>query len=128
MTSDRRRGFQLDPTLEGVNALCERWAEETWEYYSTGAVNPIYRLIREAEGAPLPSGLQGISNDTLALDQILATCEDRYRLLVVRWYRYDDSVDQKARKLGLSRAQLYQEWRRVLEYLRGRLHAMGINV
>lgn len=118
---------QLDDSLKGVDQLCVRWAREAWDWPKREA-NPIYRAMREREGAALPGGQEVMSHDVGVLCDILAKAEPRYYAVVKVWYTSNEAVVVKARKLGTNRTDLYVLWRRTLEYLRGRLHAEGVNV
>lgn len=118
----------LHENLRGVDALCQRWVQEAWDYQG-GPAHPIWRAMREREGAALPGGEPTMSTEVSVLDRILARSEERYKACVTVWYvDRHESIVSKARKLGTSRTELYALWRRTLEYLRGRLHAEGVNV
>lgn len=122
-----RKSWGLDESLKGIDALCERWAIQTKDYYG-GSASSIWKIMREREGAGMSGGGLIISADVLCLESVLVDAEDRYLLMVKVWYGSTSSVDQKAKRLGMSRTELYGQWRRTLEYLRGRLHAIGVNV
>lgn len=117
----------LDDNLRGVDELCDRWAREAGDW-SRREVNPIWRAMREREGASLPGGETPMSDDVAALDRIIAHAEPRYRAVVEVWYKGGGTVSVKARRLGTNRTDLYGLWRRTLEYLRGRLHADGVTI
>lgn len=120
-------GYRLDDSLKGVDELCARWAREAWDW-PPRAANPIYRAMKQREGASLPGGPEVMSHDVEILCRILANAEPRYYAVVTVWYIRRDPVMVKARRLGTNRTDLYSMWRRTLEYLRGRLHAEGVNV
>jgi hypothetical protein len=117
----------LHENLRGVDALCSRWAHEAFDYAGGGA-HPLWRLMRERAGASLPGGKEVMSNEVLILDGILANAEPRYRSCVTVWYCEAGPIVSKAKRLGTNRTDLYATWRRTLEYLRGRLHAEGVDV
>lgn len=119
--------WTLNENLRGVDALCERWAREAFDYPG-GNVSPLWRAMREREGASLPGGPEVMSNEVLVLDGILANAEERYRACVKVWYVSGGPIKTKAKRLGTNRTDLYSLWRRTLEYLRGRLHAEGVQV
>lgn len=118
---------RLDDNLKGVDELCARWAREAWDW-PPRAVSPIYRAMKEREGAALPGGQSVMSHDVGVLCEILAKAEPRYYSVVKVWYINRDPVMVKARRLNTNRTDLYVLWRRTLEYLRGRLHAEGVNI
>jgi hypothetical protein len=118
---------RVDETLKGIDALCARWANELWDWTVRGR-NPIYLGMMEAEGAAAPSPPPGVSDVVMQLDGILAGSDERYRALVVVWYVRSDPVIIKAKRLGTNRTDLYQRWRRTLEYLKGRLNGMGVDI
>jgi hypothetical protein len=122
-----RRPTRVDPELQGVDALCARWAREAWDWPRREA-NPIYRAMREREGASLPGGPEAMSYEVGLLCEILAHSEPRYYALVKVWYVAHGTSDMRAKTLRISRSQLYSLWRRTLEYLRGRLHAEGVKI
>ena len=67
-------------------------------------------------------------DDELAFDQIYATAPSREKATMDCWYKGGGSVQQKAKRLGMSRASLYLLWKTALSYFRGRLHAKGVDV
>ena len=122
-----RSDSRISEDLRGVDALCERWAREAWDW-TKRETSPLYRAMREREGAAAPGGPPVMSHEVAVLDSILASSEPRYLALVKTWYVSRDPVMVKARKLSVNRRKIYDLWRRTLEYLRGRLHAEGVNV
>lgn len=118
---------RIEPELRGIDALCARWANEVWDWVS-GQKNPIYRGMREREGAAAPSGPPNVSDDAMLLDKVLAKSEARYFALVTVWYVQGGSSTQKAIRLHTNRTDLYARWRRTLEYLKGRLHGEGLDI
>lgn len=121
---DERPAGKLEEDLRFVDLLCVQWAREVHEWDGRER-NIIHRMIREREGAvtghPVP-----ISDNVQALDSILAKSDPRYHALVFVWYVHGGSIKQKAQRLHTNRTDLYGVWRRTLEYLKGRLHGVGI--
>lgn len=119
-----RVATRLDEDLRFVDLLCVKWARES-EDGDGRKQNAIYRLMRLRNGAVF-GGYEGMSDNAFALDRILATSDPRYLALCVVWYKEAGSISDKAKTLGTNRTDLYGLWRRTLEYLKGRLHGVGI--
>lgn len=85
-------------------------------------------MMKQAEGAPLPSGEEVMSEEVLALDGAIRKSHYSVYALLYVWYCTGGSVESKAARLKLSRSSIYQHWREYLIYLRGRLHHLGIRV
>lgn len=120
-----RQAPRLDDDLRFVDLLCSRWAQEARDGEGRRS-NALYRVIREREGAGSPGPPPAMSDTALALDVILAKSDPRYRALVVVWYCEGGSIAIKAKRLSTNRTDLYAVWRQTLEYLKGRLHGVGI--
>jgi hypothetical protein len=120
------RAPSLEEDLRFVDLLCNQWAREAQEGEGRRS-NALYRVIREREGAGSPGPPPAMSDNALALDVILAKSDPRYRALVVVWYCEGGSIAIKAKRLHTNRTDLYALWRRTLEYLKGRLHGVGID-
>lgn len=118
---------RIDEELRGIDALCARWATEAWDWPSPQK-SPIYRGMREREGAAAPGSPPQISDESMLLDRVLAHSDRRYYALVTVWYVYTGSVTVKAKRLHTNRTDLYHRWRRTLEYLKGRLHGLGLTI
>lgn len=126
-TIERTTSRRLDPILIGTDELCSRWAHDAYDY-AGGQAGVLWKAMREREGASLPGGPDIIADDVVELDRILASSEPRYLALVTVWYCQGGSVEQKAKRIHTDRANIYRLWHRTLEYLRGRLNAVGISV
>lgn len=116
--------------LEPMHQLCERWATTAFDWVQRQS-NPIYRAMRQAEGAALPSEPPPMADDVLALDGVLADCKinvPRIYLFVILCYTKSGTSDTRATRLGMSRAAFYVRWKETLSYLTGRLHAKGIDL
>lgn len=125
--AETRSATRLDADLQAVDALCTRWAREAFEW-GGGGQHPIYRMMRLREGAVFGGADAPISDEVLVLDGILASSEPRYFALCRVWYVDGGSITAKAKRLHTNRTDLYALWRRTLEYLKGRLHAKGIEL
>lgn len=118
--------YRIDDVLKPVDELCEMWKEQAFDWPPSGAT-PIYRGMKQAEGAALPSGPTQMSDAVQTLDRVLAAAP-RERLFVIVWYTQGGSIAQKGHRIGISRAQMYIEHKAILGYLRGHLHARGLQV
>ena len=121
-----RVATRLDDDLRFVDLLCTQWAREAFDDREGRESNMLYRWKRQREGIVSPGPPPAMSDNVLALDIILAKSDERYYALVYVWYREGGAVSEKAKKLGTNRTDLYALWRRTLEYLKGRLHGVGI--
>ena len=110
-----------------MDELCVRWSQQAFDWTKSNA-NPIYWMMRQAEGAPLPGGDEVMHDDVLALDGAIRRSHESVYALIYVWYCQGGSVEQKASRLNKSRSALYSDWRTYLAYLRGRLHHLGIFV
>jgi hypothetical protein len=110
-----------------MDELCIRWSQQAFDWEPRKA-NPIYWMMRQAEGAPLPGGEEVMNDDVLALDGAIRRSHEAVYALLYVWYCTGGSVEQKASRLNLSRSVIYQHWREYLQYLRGRLHHLGIQL
>ena len=117
----------LPSNLRSMDALCIRWSQQAFDWEKRHA-NPIYWMMRQAEGAPLPGGEEVMTDDVLALDGAIRGSHESVYALMYVWYCTGGSVEQKANRLYLSRSAIYQHWREYLQYLRGRLHHLGFQL
>lgn len=125
-----RANFAGFAHLEPMHQLCERWAATAFDWEQLQS-NPIYRAMRQAEGAALPTEPPPMADDVLALDGILADCRIKLPLVykfVVVCYTKSGTSDTRASKFGMSRAAFYARWKETLSYLLGRLHTKGIDM
>lgn len=110
----------LDPRFQPTNMHMLRWA------IGQGSGLPVLARTRDqVRSATLPP----LSDDEAALTDLIV---QRSRLWVKRfvflWYRTDDSVEEIAEFLSLSRSGVYETWRLALAHLDGRLIENGIAV
>lgn len=85
-------------------------------------------MMRQAEGAPLPSGPPVMDDAVLALDGVIRRSHAAVYALIYVWYCTGGSVEQKAARLFKKRSALYNDWRCYLAYLKGRLEALGVKL
>jgi hypothetical protein len=107
-----------------MDELCVRWSQQCFDWEKRAA-NPIYWMMKQAEGAPLPGGEEVMQDDVLALDGCIQRSHAAVYALMYVWYCTGGSVEQKSSRLRKSRSALYSDWRTYLAYLRGRLHHLG---
>lgn len=117
----------LPSDLQGMDDLCFRWSKQAFDR-QVYAANPIYWMMKQAEGAALPGGEEVMQDDVLALDGVIRRCHAGVYALLYVWYCTGGSVEAKAARLNKSRSALYSDWRTYLAYLRGRLHHLGFKV
>lgn len=117
----------LPTDLRPMDELCVRWSQQAFDWEPRRA-NPIYWMMKQAEGAPLPGGEEVMNDDVLALDGAIRRSHEAVYALLYVWYCTGGSVEQKAARLRKSRSAFYSDWRCYLAYLRGRLHHLGIKV
>jgi hypothetical protein len=118
--------YRVDDVLKPIDVLCEQWKEQAFDWPPTGAT-PIYRGMKQREGAALPGGPPVMTDAVQMLDRVLAS-SPREHMFIVVWYVHGGSISQKGHRLGISRSQMYIEHKATLGYLRGRLHSQGLNV
>jgi hypothetical protein len=117
----------LPSDLKNMDELCARWSQQAFDW-EPGHANPIYWMMKQAEGAPLPSGEEVMQDDVLALDGCIRRSHESVYALIYVWYCTGGSVEQKASRLNKGRSAFYADWRCYLAYLRGQLHALGVMV
>lgn len=117
----------LPTDLRPMDELCVQWSRQAFDWEPRHA-NPIYWMMKQAEGAPLPGGEEVMSDNVLALDGCIRRSHESVYALLYVWYCTGGSVEQKASRLHRSRSAIYSDWRTYLAYLRGRLHHLGIAI
>lgn len=108
-----RRHNTLQPALQPTDRILLRWAESG----GTGLPNPDAER-RETHYDPLPPDLQ------TRVDEIVDGSP--WKLLAVKWYRTTLDRRALANELHLSKTQLYEDWKALLWYFRGRFEGAGI--
>lgn len=121
----RSRAPALDSELEPVDRLAGRWASGD---RPTGSLHPLEAIRLLHDGAVLGGGHIPTPDDVLKFDECYMQSSVRDRSLITVWYTTGGSSEQKAKRLGISRATLYVEWKRTLSYFRGWLSAHGIDI
>jgi len=85
-------------------------------------------MMRQAEGAPLPSGPPIMQDDVLALDGVIRRSHASVYALIYVWYCTGGSIEQKAARLRKGRSAFYNDWRCYLAYMKGRLAHLGFKL
>ena len=119
------RPMRLEDGLQSVDSLADRYYRRQ---HSGGSLHPLEAMRLMHDGAVLGGTSAPMPDDELAFDQVRATAPTRERATMDCWYSTGGSAQQKAKRLGISRASLYLLWKTALSYFRGRLHAKGIAV
>lgn len=119
------RAPKLDPRLESVNRLAVRWSAGE---RPGGSLHPLEAIRLLHDGAVLGGGPIATPEDIMKFDECFIGSCSQDRAIIRVWYMSGGSADQKARRLGISRATLYTEWGRTLSYFRGWLRAHGIDI
>lgn len=110
-----RRHNSLQPELQPTHRVFLRWSESG----GSGLPNPNADK-RELHFDPLPLEQEGI------VSEIVRTCP--WETLIREWYLGTLDSQRLADGFGISRTQLYTDWRCALWYCRGRLEAAGFDV
>lgn len=120
------RAPAIDEELEGIDQLAQRWSCGERE---PQAMHPLEAIRLLHDGAVLGgSGPIPTPDDLLKFDECFLQSSQREKSVINIWYTTSGSADQKAKRLGISRASLYVEWKRTLSYFRGWLRAHGLDI
>lgn len=119
------RATALDPRLEPTDRLAIRWAAGE---RPGGALHPLEAIRLLHDGAVLGGGVIPTPHDIMKFDQCFVESGPQDRAIISTWYKSGGSAEQKARRLGISRATFYTEWGRALSYFRGWLRAHGLDI
>jgi hypothetical protein len=125
MIATMDRAPKLDPQLYPVDALANRWS--SGERHK-GSLHPLEAIRLLHDGAVLGGGAIPTPEDIMKFDQCFTESTPHDRSIISVWYKSGGSVQQKASRLGISRANLYIEWGRTLSYFRGWLRAHGLDI
>lgn len=109
-----RRHNTLEPELQSTNRILLRWSE----CGGTGLVNPDADT-RETHYDMLPPDLQEKVDDIVDASP--------WETLIRKWYLSTVDKQGLAELLGMSRSQLYSNWRSALWYYRGRFESQAIH-
>lgn len=117
---------RLDPDLIKTDALLDIWARDG-RVGDGGGIHPLEVMRLLHEGQILGETL---SNDEvmIIMDQNFMRSPPRVKSFFTVWYKQGGSSDQKAKRLGMSRASLYIELKLNLAFFRGGLRASGLDV
>jgi hypothetical protein len=99
---------QIDPELMPTDRIMQRWA------VSIGSGMPS----EEWEQAPKARPTALDDESSTIIDQIVLHAPQRYRLLLLPWYKGTGSSTTIQARLGVTRYGLYFEWRCSLFYVR----------
>lgn len=118
---------QLDPELVPTDNLLDAWARDGRQGQG-GGMHPLEIMRLLHEGAVL--GADKLSTDEILIlvDKTYLASPARTKALIDVWYKSPAPVTVKAKRLGISRAALYVQWRAVLWYVRGALRAQGLGI
>ena len=116
----------LAEELRATDKMCDRWAKERRDIEASIKCT-LHNMALRKEGVVLEGPFE-MSDASCYIDRIYLTSPAREKSLLVVWYTDSAPVVIKARKLGISRAQIYIEWKQLLAYVRGRLHGVGLDV
>jgi hypothetical protein len=116
----------LTDELVKTDKICDRWARERRSPRDSVKCT-LHNMVLKKEGVVL-EGPHEMSDESLLVDRIFLTSPRKTQAILVVWYDDGRPVPQKAKKLGISRATLYSQWKEVLSYVRGRLHGFGVDV
>lgn len=108
-----RRHNTLQPALQPTHRLLLRWGEGG----GSGLPNTDAD-VREVHYDPLPPDQQK------KIDALVDGSP--WELLTRRWYRTALGGQELADEFGISRTQLYADWRASLWYFRGRFEGVGL--
>jgi hypothetical protein len=125
MAETLTRAPKLDQQLVKVDGLAARWA---CGERPAGTLHPLEAIRLLHDGAVLGGGPIPTSEDLLKFDECYVQSSQQDRAVISVWYKTGGSADQKAKRLGISRATLYVEWKRTLSYFRGWLRAHAIDI
>jgi hypothetical protein len=118
---------QLEADLAPTDQLLDAWARDGREGQG-GGMHPleVMRLIHE--GAVL--GADKLSTDEILIlvDKTYLASPARTKALIDVWYKSPLPVTVKAKRLGISRAAMYTQWKAMLWYFRGALRSSGLIV
>ena len=126
-TPERSRTPTLDPDLKKIDKVAERWAKD--QRGGGAKLHPLELMRLLHDGAVL-GGFAGDdwADDLIAFDKAFVQAPMGTKRVIQTWYQSGGSSEQKARRLGISRAQIYVDWKNALRYFRGWLLACGFDV
>lgn len=108
--------------VRDMERLAVRWSQQAFEWEGRKA-NPIYRGMREREGAVHPGPPRPMDDDVLEFDTAIAHSHPAVYAFLYLWYCEGGSIEQKGERIGLSRTAMYEHHRWYLAYVRGQIDA-----
>lgn len=122
-----RNPASIDPDLVRVDQLCDAWSRDGNYIPTRSSLHPLEAMRLKREGELL--GIDVADEEALFhVDQVILKSPARIRTVITVWYKNPGPADVKAKRLGLSRAALYIEWRMALVHLRAVLMERGVAV
>jgi hypothetical protein len=122
------RPGQLAEHLLKTDELLDRWGRDGWD---SGPGRPsmhpleVMRLLHDGETL---GGVVASDEVMIVIDQAVCRAPARYKAMAHVWYRTNGTAEVKAKRLAISRASLYMEWRAALEYFRGEFRTKRLAV
>ena len=107
----------LPDELIPTDGLLRRWGRALVEN-ERGGMHPLERIRLMHDGAVL-SGVREDGQWFDIVDVEVSRAPETVRRVIKAWYGNRGSSAVKASRLGMSRAQLYVEWRGALRYMQG---------
>jgi len=121
------RPGKIDPDLEATDRLLDVWSLDRYDEGGRRGLHPleVMRLLNDGEVLG-----EKISNDEVMIivDQSVLRAPRRVRATVEVWYRGSGPAEVKAKRLGISRAALYSEWKMSVAYMRATFRSKGLAV
>lgn len=117
---------QIDTALRKVDDLADRWAKYGDDRGKR--MHPLEAIQLMHDGAILGGGHIPMPDDIAAFDACFSAAPDRDRAVITVWYEQAGSAKQKAKRLGISRSQIYVELKVTLSHFRGWVRAKGIDI
>lgn len=116
---------QLCEELRSTDKLCDQWSRERRD--TPPAIKCTLHNMALLKAGVVLEGPFEMSEASLMVDRIYLSSPIREKAILEVWYGHGGSSQQKAKKLGISRASIYTYWRNCLWYVRGRLHTFGLD-
>lgn len=114
VSADSKLVSRLDPELLPTNRIMERWAV---------SIGSGLAADDDWEPKSRPTPLDDASSTVV--DQIVIHAPQRYRILLLPWYKGTGSSTTIQEKLGVTRHGLYFEWRCSLFFVRQEIRRSG---
>lgn len=108
----------LTADLQPVDRVLTRWGN--YERNNPTPIHPLEKIRLLHDGAVF-SGPVPEQEWIVLVDGVVTKAPQLIGALLRVWYCRNDPVAVKANRLGISRAQIYIEWRSALRYVQGAL-------